>query len=475
LFQTATLITKAPAPVLLVDDDRFHEQMEKYQAALDGVGIPYDFWQTCPAVGWCINNSPPLATLQWYPVVVWWTGNDWYRPVTTNEGETLEAYLSGGGRVFLSSQDFLYYHHDEPFSRDHLGVLDYAGDTLPTLARGVPGSPLDGGLGSYPLDYPYQNGADGVMPMPGTAVTLRDEEWRGIALSRREGGYATTFFSFPFEALPEEVRPTVMGQIVGWISWLGGSVFSADKGTVTGGDTLVYTTTLHNDGPTTITASLSNTLPVSLTMVPGSLIGPAAYEPPARRVSWEGPLGPGTAVTITYRVTAAVGIPSGTPITNTARLGLEDQVIRFNRTAVVRAGVPDLSASTFGCSPSAAMPGAAVTCTLALANSGLADALTAVVTNPLPSRSIFISGSLALQGEGTAELLTDTVRWTGPLTVSGRVTVTYQLTLPTNPVHPPLYSVAFLEDGTGAWWERPTWMLVEPLRYYLPAAFRDDS
>ena len=473
LSQDAVLTTKAPAPILLVDDDRWYEQLGKYQAAMDGADLPYDLWQIAPAVGGGGDNSPSSEVLQWYPIVVWWTGYDWYRPVTDGEEAALAAYLDGGGRLFLSSQDFLYYHHDSPFSQDYLGVLNYTEDVTPTQAAGVPENPIGNWLGPYPLDYPFRNWSDAVEPTPGTAIPFRDQERLGIALNRREGGYATIFFSFPFETLPEEVRPQVMERSVGWLSWLGSSAFSADRGAVSGGGTLTYTAVLRNDGPATVTASLSNTVPVSLTLVPGSLTGSAAYDPLTRRVSWEGSLGPGSVLTVTYQVTVATGIPTSTAIINTARLGLEDQQIRFHRTAVVRVGAPDLSPSAFRCNPSPALPGAVATCTLALANGGPGNSLTATAAISLPADAALVPGSLTWIGGGAATTYTGEVRWAGPLGVGSEVTVTYQLTLPASLVHPPLYSVAFLEDGTGGAWERGTWLLVEPLRWYFPLIFRD--
>jgi uncharacterized repeat protein (TIGR01451 family) len=475
LSQTAVITTKAPAPVLLVDDDLFFEQREKYEAALDGTGTPYDFWQTCPPVGVCRENSPPLEVLQWYPIVVWWTGYDWYRPVRADQMVTLAAYLDDGGRLFLSSQDFLYYHHDEPFSRDILGVLNYTEETLPVLAQGTPEDPIGAGLGPWALDYPFDNLSDAVEPMPGTAVPFRDEAHRGIALARRDGNYATVFFAFPFEALPEETRPTAMQQTVGWLSWLGSSTFTTSPpvGEIGEGDTTTYTAVLRNDGPAAITASLSNTLPLSLTLVGGSLTGPASYSATVRLISWQGPLAAGESLTITYRATVTTGLPALTPIANIATLGVEDQYIHFDRTARVRVDASDLSPSTLHCAPPNPRPGAVITCTLSLANAGSGDAPTAVVTNVLPSDAALVTPSLSLQGGGSVEILTDTLRWTGSLTVGTHVTVTYQLALPPDPAHLPFYSVAFLEDGTGGAWERATWVLIDPRRYYFPLMFRN--
>jgi len=475
LSQTATITSKAPAPVLLVDDDIFYEQRGKYETALEEAGIPYDFWQTCPATGWCVENSPPLEILQWYPVVVWWTGYDWARPLTTSQIVTLAAYLDGGGRLFLSSQDFLYYHYGEPFSRDYLGVLNYTEEALPALARGAPQDPIGAGLGPWALGYPFENLADAIEPTPGTAVSFRDEAQRGIGLARRDGGHATAFFAFPFEALPEEARPVAMQQTVGWLSWLGSSIFqtSPPVGGIEGGQTLTYTAVLRNDGPATTTASFSNTLPLSLTLVNGSLTGPASYDAPTRLVSWEGSLAAGSSLTITYQATVTTGLPALTQIANTARLGVEDQSIHFRRTAVARVGAPDLSPSTLRCAPSPVQFGGTVTCTLSIVNAGPGDAPTAVVTNVLPSGTTFITSSLTLEGGGAiTEVLTNTLRWTGPLSAGARVTVTYQLALPTDLDSLPAYNVAFLEDGSGGAWERPAWIVADLTKVYLPIALK---
>jgi uncharacterized repeat protein (TIGR01451 family) len=462
LVVTAVLTTKAPAPILLVDDDRWYEQEAKYEAALTEGGFAYDTWTTHSAA--LQQGSPPLDILQRYPIVVWFTGYDWYAPVTPAEEATLQTYLDGGGRLFLTSQDFLYYHAG-PFVSDYLGVLTATQDVTPTLAAGVPEDAIGDRLGPYPLAYPFRNWSGVGEPMPGVAVSFRDQARRGIALARSVPAFKTVFFPFPFETLPEIARPQVMERVVGWLSWLGGSSFSASRNTASGGDTLTYTVTLHNDGPAAVTASLSNTLPVSLTLVPGSLTGPTTYEDPTRRITWQGTVEAGAAVTITYRAIVTQGLAAGAVISNMARIGLEEHAVRFDRAAVVRVGAPDLSPSAFGCmgNPldrpySTARPGSPVTCTLVLVNAGPADALTVTAAVSLPVG---------------ARVLTDAVRWSGPLDAGGRVTLTIPLLIPGEPVHRLLYSVAFLEDGAGGAWERPAWIIVEPFRYYFPLALKN--
>ena len=473
LAETAVFTTKAPAPILLVDDDRWYDQEDKYKLALADAGFPYDDWRT----NW-IYKGPgegplTLNVLQRYPIVVWFTAYDWYEPVTADEETMLEAYLDGGGRLFLSSQDFLYYHYDDPFNRDYLGVITYTEDVTPTLAQGVPEDPVGERLGPYPLSYPFRNWSDALVPAPGAAVPFRDQRRNPIAVARRDQDLSTLFLSFPFEALPQAGQAEVMERAVGWLSWLGRSTFTADRNAVSDGDTLTYTLVVRNDGPETVSASLSNTLPLSLTLVPGALTGPASYQATTRSFSWTGSLEPGAAITSTYRVTVTSSpAADNSTILNAARIGLEDQGIRFRRSALVRVGAPDLSSSAFQCDPSPGRPGAVVTCTLNLANVGPGDAPDVSVTSPLPMGASPITDSVAWTGMGVAQMLTDTLRWSGPLSSGARMTLTYQLTLPGDILHPPLYNVAFLEDGVGGAWERAEWILLNPFRAYLPVVMR---
>jgi uncharacterized repeat protein (TIGR01451 family) len=476
LRETAVFTAKVPAPVLLVDDDLFVEQQPLYRATMDTLGLAYDVWQTCPPLGACWERSPSLEVLRRYPLVVWWTGYDWHRPVTPDQEATLLAYLAQGGRLFLSSQDFLYYHFPGPLSQGPLGVLRYSEQTTPTLASGVPEHPVGVGLGSWALAYPdgYQNWSDAVEPTPGTAVVLRDQARRGLALARRSGATAAVFFAFPFEALPATARPTVMERVVGWLSWLGRSTFTADRPTALPGDTLTYTLRLENDGPVTVTASLSNTLPDGLHLL--RLSGPATFISATRLISWDGPLAPGAALTVTCAVTVAEGLAPGAVLTNTARLGLEEQRVHFDRIAVVRVGGADLTPSALECAPSPARSASVVTCALTLVNAGPGDVSTATAVIPVPGGASLVTPSLAWSGGGTAWAGSlggvPAVWWAGPLTAGGRVTITCPLTLPATPLDALLYGVAFLEDDAGGMWERSTYLTVEPWRHILPVVYR---
>jgi uncharacterized repeat protein (TIGR01451 family) len=467
--RSAVLVTKTPAPILLVDDDRWYDQQAAYQQAMDGAGLPYDLWETEPDGS--PGQSPTAEGLAPYPLVVWWTGYDWYRPVTIPEQQALEAYLQEGGRLFLSSQDFLLEHYGSGFARDYLGVLTYTEFVTPTEVWGVRESPVGDGLGPYGLQFPFTNWSDAVQPTPGTAVSVRDQERRGLGLSRRADGYATVFFGFPFEALPSDARPAALKHIVGWLGWLGSSAWEADRRSVAPGTRVTYTLTLRNDGWMTVTAAFTNTLPDELTWMPGSFVGPATYVPGTRTVGWTGPLAPGDSLTIAYAAEVSPVLQAGSVVTNVARLRLEDQRIEWERSATVWIGGPDLTASALSVRPSEPRSGNRLVHTLVLANDGLDDANLVTSTIRLWSASAPLSGSLR-SSAGTTIILTDTVRWTTAVSAGGRVTLTYVTSGPL--VLAPMvgYSVVFVEGILGGPLERSAWIEVSPWRSLLPVVYR---
>lgn len=472
LVQTAVLTSKAPAPVLLVDDDRFFEQSDKYEAALSDAGLAFDSWRTCPATGWCRDDSPPLRQLLRYPIVVWWTGYDWYQPVTTEELATLDEYLDAGGRLFLSSQDYLYHHGEDSFTHRYLGVLTYTEHVTVTSVGGVPEHPVSDGLGPYELAYPFPEETDSVHPAQGSAVLFRDQAGRGVGLNTRTSDGATVFLAFPFESLPEAARAKVAQQAIGWLSWLGGSRFSSSTGSVVTGGRISYTLWLRNDGPVAITASLSNTLPGELSIVPGTLTNAAAYDTGFRRVSWQGRIEAGSSEVLGYQADLDPGAGSGSRVENTAELVLVDQQVRFARTATVRVDVPDLSTSALCPPESTWRSGAVISSCLVVVNTGVRDALAATATLSLPAATSLVTGSLQSTGVGSFQPAASGLRWTGPLSVGQAVTVGYQLRVPAVASVASLDFVTFLADDLGGAWECTTWVAVQPWQVLMPIVRR---
>ncbi len=463
----ARLTSKTPAPILLVDDDRWYDQQATYREAMSRAGLRYDVWETAKDRGGH-GPGPTEKTLGQYPVVVWWTGYDWYAPLTQVEEATLGAYLDDGGRLMLSSQDFLYHHHDEPFAQRYLGVLTYTEDITPTHVEGVTDDPVGTGFGPWPLDYPdgYQNWSDGVVPVNDVGVSFRDQDRHGVALTRREAQYASLFLAFPFEALPQEAQVSTARQALGWLSWLGRSTFEVEPSSVVPGAGVTYTLSLQNDGMDAVTASVSNTLPTGLVIEPGSLLGPGRYDPTDDRVSWRGTVRPGQTVRFSYRARVLSGtLPLS--LVNTAEIHLEDHQISFDRSAVLGVNAPELSQSAFGCVPSVVRPGKSSTCTMTLHNSGTKDAQTVTAMVYPPGQFAVSEGSL-WTSKGGVETRGPALFWSGPLSVDGAATLRFRLEMPSSPVWEIRYGVAFIDDGAGGLWERPTWLTVQPWTVYLP-------
>jgi uncharacterized repeat protein (TIGR01451 family) len=486
--QRLTVTSKAPAPVLLVDDDRWYDQEQAYEDALSASGLPYDRWEVMDSSG---DDSSPVDVLAWYPVVLWFTGYDWFDPLQINEADRLAGFLQAGGRLFLSSQDAVDFVGESELFRDFFGVIGYSDVLSHTAVQGVPEHLLGDGLGPVDLTFPYKNWSDGLLPAYGGQVAFRGQHGQPSAVTR-EGACAdshpsclwrSAFFAFPFETLPASMRATLMSRLVGWLSWLGGSELQADREVVQVGDVVSYSLTLRNDGPEVLLgASVSNTLPAG-TLLEDGPDGGADYDTRNRTITWTGDLDPGTAVTFTYRLRLAGSFGDGI-VHNAADVSLGEQHIRFQRWANVRIAAPNLSASRLMLSPQRdvtqfpAVVGASteVTVTLLVHNNGLADAPSASVDNPLPWPLRLITGTLSVDGGGTASELPweNRVLWEGEVTVAEPVTLTYRAVAP--PVlEDPLwvYNAARVDDGLGGAWERGEWLFVEPQRLYMPLFFND--
>ncbi len=472
LFHALPLVSKAPAPLLLVDDDRWYPQEGVYEEALAAAGIPYDRWDVGQqAFG---AGSPPTDTLRRYPIVLWFTGYDWFDPLHPSEEDRLVAYLQGGGRLFLSSQDYLYYGYDSSLARDYFGVLTFTEWITPTQATGVQGDPVGAGDGPLALSVPFPNFSDRVVPTSTAHVIYRDQLGRGIGLRQAGSNWRTVFFAFPFEALPPPDRPPAMSRIVGWLSWLGDSTLQSSRNVVAAGEQVTYTVALRHDGPTPMArATLSNTLPPGVRLISGSLSSNATYDLADRRVGWAGPLAAGQRITVSYRVETDETLPAGTQIRNVAHFRLEDYGIGFDRSVLVRLDVPDLSDSRLSLSPPVARLGQAVTLTLVSQNDGLRDAPATTVRWPLPPGMTWISGTFSTSIGGVVVEAPDLLSWSGNVPRHVPVTLTAQVRPMTVAAEYPFVPfTAILDDGMGGRQEKRAWLRIEPYRYWFPLVFR---
>ena len=424
LAATAVLTAKTPAPVLLVDGSRFYSLDARYRAALEDNGLLYDYHRI--KAGWSIE-VPEAAQLSMYPVVVWYTAYDWFDPLDAASQQQLIAYLDGGGRLLLSSQDMLYYEFDRTLVSDYLGVLSYSESTSPTVAYGEPLHPIGWGLGPYTLTYPYRNWSDSLVPGREAQVAMRDLRADPIALTREGGAWRTAFFSFPLETLDPAAVRRVVGRTVGWLSWLGASTCEADRRTVSAGDAVTMTCTLPNDGAADVsTAHLQVTLPAHVELVTGTMSSGLTYYPAARLLAWSGHIPHAASIPVHFvlQTEALPGELGEVPLI--ARIGYADHNITFERPYLLHIDRPDLSSSTLDLAPALARPRQALSATLVLRNIGVRDTdVQAVASAPYCA----MLGLMDSGGVGASEISSQTVTWTGPVAAGQEVTLTYPLTL----------------------------------------------
>lgn len=200
-------------PILLVDDDdNTPDVRAAYTGVLDGLGLTYDIWDTANS-----DNEPPVATLQQYDVVIWFTGDEFGGAAGPGAaGETaLATYLNANvsGCLFISSQDYVYDRGITAFMQTYLGLASATNDVSQTTVTGV--GAVYGGLGPYALAYPFTNYSDILNPAAGAETAFNGNQG-SAALDKAGATYKTTFWGFPFEAVPAADRATLMQTTLTW-------------------------------------------------------------------------------------------------------------------------------------------------------------------------------------------------------------------------------------------------------------------
>ncbi|MBN1640899.1 MAG: S8 family serine peptidase [Anaerolineae bacterium] len=213
-----------PGPcILLVDDDNDLPDVRPYYgAALEALGYSYDVFD----VGGGSGNGPALAALQQHAIAIWFSGDKYVRAAGPNaiDEANLAAYLDGGGRLFLSSQDYLWDAGLTPFGMTYLGVASYWNDKGDAIAvQGVAGDPVGEGLGPYALAYPegFADYGDIVEPTAGASTAYRSANAAAYSLNldAQGGDWRTVFFGtswVPIYAGDAASGIAVLQRIVEW-------------------------------------------------------------------------------------------------------------------------------------------------------------------------------------------------------------------------------------------------------------------
>ena len=192
-FSAAFSFTANAQRILLVDqDDNDPELRSFFTDTLDALGESYLVFDA--------NSDTPLSTeMANHEVVIWFSGDRFSGP-TDDDGLELATYIDGGGKLFLSSQDYLWpFRPDVPtFGQSYLGIGSVINDggnygSVSPVAGGI----FDG-LPTMNLTYgDISDFSDNVTPNAMGTLALTGDNGNGAAIVTDN----TVFFAFPFPAI----------------------------------------------------------------------------------------------------------------------------------------------------------------------------------------------------------------------------------------------------------------------------------
>lgn len=213
-------------PILVVDDDDGANYHQFFTYALDGAGLLYDTWEITS------QGAPDFEDISDYRIVIWTTGEDYEETLTPADEANLSLYLDAGGKLFLSSQDYLSENGIDAFASGYLHVGWYDSDVAVTSISGIPGDPISDGL-DIDLVFPsgFSNFSDDILPDAEAAGVFMNTGYSGKGRGTVDyysvirypavgsADFKTIFFSAPFEALPLNGSSiVVMQRIVDWFN-----------------------------------------------------------------------------------------------------------------------------------------------------------------------------------------------------------------------------------------------------------------
>ncbi len=461
---------RVPVDFLLVDDDRWYEYEERYESILAKLDVTYDVWDIGGTAATAGRGSPPAELLQQYDAILWFTGYDWFQPVTPDERNALESYLQNGGRLFLSSQDYLYYNFDSSFTRNFLGVYNFQETISPTHLYAGLNQPLGDPLGGpYQLDYGRaKNFSDSVMPAPHSQAIAWNQNGTASALATSKDQWRTVFWSVPFEFLTDTVRTEAMHGIFGWLSDLGNTTFKAGTRQGHPGEILTYTLSIGKiesapKGPVTITNHLPEGLEPWLPTLPPEL----EYDQLARTLSWSGVLEGGKSQLISYQAVIGSQLPNGTQVENRVSLAYERHSLQFDRVATVWVNTPDVASSEIIAEVFTPLPYQFVRYTMTLRNESLvaADGITAVLH--LPGTLTPLAVTLQTSS-GTAVLDENKISWQGDVIEGSDVIVSLLTWRHIDVKNDWVAATAFIDDGVTRPLVRTAVSYLQPYTQHMP-------
>ncbi|MBU7015067.1 MAG: hypothetical protein HXS52_09830 [Theionarchaea archaeon] len=217
--------TTVPPPthsVAVIDDDNggcgtLTNVESFYTTVLDALSIPYDYYNAA------IHGTPSLSYLQSHAFVIWFTGSDFSTTLSPADENVLIQYLIGGGKLFFSSQDYVWDikndgRYPTTFLRTYLHTETEGEDTGVNYLTGEGGNEVGDGFASLPMCWTppascgFMDYADRIDKDAASEYAFRNEAGEYVALTF-SGTYEVVFFAFRFEGISYADRVLIMQRI----------------------------------------------------------------------------------------------------------------------------------------------------------------------------------------------------------------------------------------------------------------------
>jgi uncharacterized repeat protein (TIGR01451 family) len=195
-----------------------------------------------------------------------------------------------------------------------------------------------------------------------------------------------------------------------------------DKVTAPPGEVLTYTITLRNLGDTDFAGvTLADPIPANTTYVPESVSGGAIHDEETDQIEWSGTVAAGTSITFTFQVMMDDPLLGGTNIANVAAVN-DGRGTHFTKKTLTKVLAANLETSSKEVDKAEVLSGEVLTYTITLTNTGMADAVSASLVDPLPDNVTYVPDSVT--GGAVYDPDLHQIEWAGVvlLTLSERTT-----------------------------------------------------
>lgn len=187
--------------ILLVDDDDGGALESYYLAALNELNLTYEKWDIS-------SSGSPAAALNQHQIVIWFTGDTRPEPPAVDDVEALMSYLDNGGRLILTSQDFVQRLAERGQAVDLLLLhdyleVDYAALESNHFVTGSPGTNFDGlqFLTAGSGGAQNQISQDALQAEAGAMTLMTYEPGTISAVGAAGNGYAAVTVGFGIEGI----------------------------------------------------------------------------------------------------------------------------------------------------------------------------------------------------------------------------------------------------------------------------------